>query len=60
MSDVEEGIQKLAKLSLEIDQGIMMSEQMKWGLPLKEVYKHALTFFKGWLLIFITRCPINL
>lgn len=37
----------LEKLPLETDQGILESEQNKWGLPLKEVYKHGLIFYKG-------------
>ncbi|CAG9788383.1 unnamed protein product [Diatraea saccharalis] len=34
------------KIPLETDQGIMESEERKWGLPLKEVYKHGLSFYK--------------
>lgn len=35
------------KVCLETDQGIIESEEKKWGLPLKEVYKHGFTFYKG-------------
>jgi hypothetical protein len=35
------------KIPLETDQGIMESEERKWGLPLKEVYKHGVSFYKG-------------
>ncbi|XP_034832746.1 Golgi resident protein GCP60 [Maniola hyperantus] len=34
------------KVPLETDQGILLSEERKWGLPLKEVYKHGLFFYK--------------
>ncbi|XP_039756976.1 Golgi resident protein GCP60 isoform X2 [Pararge aegeria] len=34
------------KVPLETDQGILQSEERKWGLPLKEVYKHGLFFYK--------------
>ncbi|KPI92498.1 Protein TMED8 [Papilio xuthus] len=34
------------KVPLETDQGILESEERKWGLPLKEVYKHGLSFYK--------------
>ncbi|XP_026323271.1 Golgi resident protein GCP60-like, partial [Hyposmocoma kahamanoa] len=34
------------KVPLETDQGILESEEIKWGLPLKEVYKHGLSFYK--------------
>ncbi|XP_023946996.1 Golgi resident protein GCP60 isoform X2 [Bicyclus anynana] len=34
------------KVPLETDQGILQSEESKWGLPLKEVYKHGLFFYK--------------
>lgn len=37
----------LEKVCLETDQGIVESEERKWGLPLKDVYKHGLAFFKG-------------
>ncbi|CAH0625539.1 unnamed protein product [Chrysodeixis includens] len=36
----------LEKVCLETDQGIVESEERKWGLPLKDVYKHGLAFFK--------------
>lgn len=35
------------KVPLETDHGILESEERKWGLPLKEVYKHGLSFYKG-------------
>lgn len=35
------------KVPLETDQGILVSEERKWGLPLKEVYKHGIAFYKG-------------
>lgn len=35
------------KVRLETDQGIIESEERKWGLPLKEVYKHGFAFYKG-------------
>lgn len=35
------------KVPLETDEGILQSEERKWGLPLKEVYKHGLFFYKG-------------
>lgn len=35
------------KVPLETDQGILESEEKKWGMPLKEVYKHGLAFYKG-------------
>ncbi|CAH2041340.1 unnamed protein product, partial [Iphiclides podalirius] len=34
------------KVPLETDQGILESEERKWGMPLKEVYKHGLAFYK--------------
>ncbi|XP_041981162.1 Golgi resident protein GCP60 [Aricia agestis] len=34
------------KVPLETDQGILESEERKWRLPLKEVYKHGLSFYK--------------
>lgn len=34
------------KVPLETDQGILESEQIKWGLPLKDVYKYGLAFYK--------------
>ncbi|GBP48719.1 Golgi resident protein GCP60 [Eumeta japonica] len=34
------------KVPLETDQGILESEEHKWGLPLKEVYKYGITFYK--------------
>ncbi|KAL0878912.1 hypothetical protein ABMA27_003911 [Loxostege sticticalis] len=34
------------KIPLETDQGIMESEERKWGLTLKDVYKHGLSFYK--------------
>ncbi|XP_047028437.1 Golgi resident protein GCP60 [Helicoverpa zea] len=34
------------KVRLETDQGIAESEERKWGLPLKDVYKHGLAFYK--------------
>ncbi|XP_050344140.1 Golgi resident protein GCP60 [Nymphalis io] len=34
------------KVPLETDQGIIESEERKWGLPLREVYKHGLSFYK--------------
>ncbi|KOB69248.1 Protein involved in maintenance of golgi structure and er-golgi transport, partial [Operophtera brumata] len=34
------------KVRLETDQGIIESEERKWGLPLKEVYKHGFAFYK--------------
>ncbi|XP_028156484.1 Golgi resident protein GCP60 isoform X1 [Ostrinia furnacalis] len=34
------------KIPLETDQGIKESEERKWGLPLKDVYKHAVSFYK--------------
>ncbi|XP_072931384.1 Golgi resident protein GCP60 isoform X2 [Epargyreus clarus] len=34
------------KVPLETDQGILESEERKWGLPLKEVYKHGIAFYK--------------
>lgn len=37
----------LEKVCLETDQGIIESEERKWGLPLREVYKHGLSFYKG-------------
>lgn len=39
------------KVPLETDQGIIESEERKWGLPLREVYKHGLSFYKGKLLL---------
>lgn len=35
------------KVRLETDQGIIENEERKWSLPFKEVYKHALSFYKG-------------
>lgn len=35
------------KIPLETDQGIIESEERRWGLPLREVYKHGLAFYKG-------------
>lgn len=35
------------RVPLETDQGILESEETKWGLPLKDVYKFGLTFYKG-------------
>ena len=35
------------KVRLETDQGIVDSEERKWGMPLKDVYKHGLAFYKG-------------
>lgn len=35
------------KVPLETDQGILISEEKKWGIPLREVYKHGLAFYKG-------------
>lgn len=35
------------KIRLETDQGIVESEERKWGMPLKDVYKHGLAFYKG-------------
>lgn len=35
------------KVCLETDQGIIESEERKWGLPLKDVYKYGLAFYKG-------------
>lgn len=35
------------KVPLETDQGIIENEERKWGLPLREVYKHGLSFYKG-------------
>lgn len=35
------------KVRLETDQGIEESEERKWGMPLKDVYKHGLAFYKG-------------
>ncbi|KAL4715735.1 hypothetical protein ACJJTC_006314 [Scirpophaga incertulas] len=34
------------KIPLETDQGIMESEEKKWGMPLKDVYKYGLSFYK--------------
>lgn len=34
------------KVHLETDQGIVESEERKWGMPLKDVYKHGLSFYK--------------
>lgn len=39
------------KVPLETDQGIIESEERKWGMPLREVYKHGLSFYKGKLVI---------
>ncbi|VVC95384.1 unnamed protein product [Leptidea sinapis] len=36
------------KIPLETDQGIIESEERRWGLPLKEVYKHGLLFYKAY------------
>lgn len=35
------------KIPLETDQGIMESEERKWGLSLKDVYKYGMSFYKG-------------
>lgn len=35
------------KVYLETDEGIIQSEERKWGMPLKEVYKYGLAFYKG-------------
>lgn len=35
------------KIPLETDQGILESEHNRWGLPLKDVYKYGLAFYKG-------------
>lgn len=40
------------KVRLETDQGIAESEERKWGMPLKDVYKHGLAFYKGIFPIF--------
>ncbi|KAJ8719691.1 hypothetical protein PYW08_011866 [Mythimna loreyi] len=34
------------KVRLETDQGIVESEERKWGMPLKDVYKHGFAFYK--------------
>ncbi|KAF9422974.1 hypothetical protein HW555_001517 [Spodoptera exigua] len=34
------------KVRLETDQGIVESEERKWRMPLKDVYKHGLAFYK--------------
>ncbi|KAJ2951429.1 hypothetical protein O0L34_g13581 [Tuta absoluta] len=34
------------KVPLETDQGILDSEERKWGMPLKDVYKFGLAFYK--------------
>ncbi|XP_073946277.1 Golgi resident protein GCP60 isoform X2 [Choristoneura fumiferana] len=34
------------KIPLETDEGIMESEERKWGIPLKEMYKQGLAFYK--------------
>ncbi|XP_038212634.1 Golgi resident protein GCP60 isoform X2 [Zerene cesonia] len=34
------------KITLQIDQGIIESEERRWGLSLREVYKHGLAFYK--------------
>lgn len=49
MSVKNENISKIypEKVPLDTDQGILESEERKWGLPLKEVYKHGLSFYKG-------------
>lgn len=44
------------KVSLDTDQGIIESEERKWGLPLKEVYKCGLAFYKGRFLIILFLC----
>lgn len=44
------------KVPLETDQGILESEERKWGLPLKEVYKHGLSFYKGTFLSLSVFC----
>lgn len=41
------------RVPLETDQGILESEEIKWGLPLKDVYKFGLTFYKGTLFVLI-------
>ncbi|XP_045451838.1 Golgi resident protein GCP60 [Melitaea cinxia] len=48
MANKSEGNQKVnpVKVPLETDQGILESEERKWGLPLREVYKHGLSFYK--------------
>ncbi|KAM3957816.1 Golgi resident protein GCP60 [Aphomia sociella] len=48
MSQIKENNHKInpEKVPLETDQGILESEERKWGLPLKEVYKHGLSFYK--------------
>ncbi|XP_053608432.1 ATP-binding cassette sub-family B member 10, mitochondrial-like [Plodia interpunctella] len=48
MSVKNENISKIypEKVPLDTDQGILESEERKWGLPLKEVYKHGLSFYK--------------
>lgn len=40
------------KVPLETDEGIMESEERKWGIPLKEMYKQGLAFYKGKFVIF--------
>lgn len=49
MASKVEGNQKVdpVRVPLETDQGILESEERKWGLPLKEAYKHGLSFYKG-------------
>ncbi|XP_063538752.1 Golgi resident protein GCP60 isoform X1 [Cydia strobilella] len=34
------------KVPLETDEGIMESEERKWGIPLKDMYKQGLAFYK--------------
>ncbi|OWR45042.1 Golgi resident protein GCP60 [Danaus plexippus] len=48
MASKVEGNQKVdpVRVPLETDQGILESEERKWGLPLKEAYKHGLSFYK--------------
>lgn len=49
MANKEENNYKVnpEKVRLETDQGIVESEERKWGMPLKDVYKHGLAFYKG-------------
>lgn len=56
MANKSEGNQKVnpVKVPLETDQGILESEERKWGLPLREVYKHGLSFYKGKIHTIIT------
>lgn len=41
------------KIPLETDQGIVESEERKWGMPLKDVYKHGFAFFKGNIFMYL-------